>query len=535
VKKPKTDKLVFDIRAARTVGDKWRVLAISADATLVDLHLALLGAFEWTGNYSAIEGAYRFSFGGQPYESGRGSRTALRKLLPTVTAFEYQTAEGDMATHCDVLRAYEVPSRRHFPKVLAADVESDVRSATWQAQSAMRREYGTVDAQIGASPRPTQTTPAYRHGFFSAVIGGPPVMPMEWLDRLFEAPTDAGLKELNAGMRRLTETYNEVATELMQHQEAHIERVVALCVAGGLSGQGLIDWYLGYRDAMSLRPTEWQGLIASVDDATFFTPLSAMEDMLETPHKRSWLQDAELQRNLSRAFGILSSNVWALWRQRPASLVDESPRLQPSRKAEATHATPTVHRLKITLRGVKPAIWRRVEIASDTTLPSVSHILLSTMGWSATHLHQFVVGRTCYGEPDPDFPSNTRNERGVSLAQIAPNPNARFMFDYDFGDGWQHAVIIEAIVSAEPDAAYPRCTGGARACPPEDCGGPYGYRDLLEAIADPSLENHASMLNWLDRPFDPEAFDVEEVNEALRPMRRGMRNKPIAKPARQTR
>jgi hypothetical protein len=114
-------------------------------------------------------------------------------------------------------------------------------------------------------------------------------------------------------------------------------------------------------------------------------------------------------------------------------------------------------------------------------------------------------------------------QRSVTLAQIAPQPKSRFFFDYDFGDGWEHRVTVEAIVDAK-DADAPRCVAGARACPPEDCGGPFGYADLLDVLADPQHEEHGEMRRWVGDDFDPSVFDLRRANVEIRALtRRGRR------------
>jgi Plasmid pRiA4b ORF-3-like protein len=141
-------------------------------------------------------------------------------------------------------------------------------------------------------------------------------------------------------------------------------------------------------------------------------------------------------------------------------------------------STSSIHRLKIALLSVKPQVWRRIEVESTVKLSRLSRILLEAMDWTDLHLHQFVVGDVCYGTLDSDFPSDTLDEAKFTLAKIAPCVKDRFRLEYDFGDSWEHRVVVEDIVDAKPGLAYPRCTAGANACPPEDCGGPYGYADL---------------------------------------------------------
>ena len=178
-------------------------------------------------------------------------------------------------------------------------------------------------------------------------------------------------------------------------------------------------------------------------------------------------------------------------------------------------AITNVHRIKVTLKHIKPPIWRRLEIAGYTKLPKLHEAIQIAMGWTDTHLHQFIVGRETYGVPDPEWGNDVKNEKTVKLEQIAAEGD-RLICEYDFGDGWEHELQIEAVTPPEKGMRYPRCTGGKRACPPEDCGGPPGYESLLQALADPAHEEHTHIKEWLGREFDPEGFDLAEVNEALR-------------------
>lgn len=177
-----------------------------------------------------------------------------------------------------------------------------------------------------------------------------------------------------------------------------------------------------------------------------------------------------------------------------------------------------IYQLKVTLNHIKPPIWRRVEVPVDVKLGKLHRILQAAMGWTDIHLHAFRIGNECYGVPDPDFPSDTKNERNIRLDSVAQQGD-RFFYDYDFGDGWEHEIKVEKILPAETAVHYPRCVDGKRACPPEDCGGPPGYEYLLEALADPEHEEHDSMIEWIGGEFDPEVFDVEKVNQALWRMR----------------
>lgn len=173
-----------------------------------------------------------------------------------------------------------------------------------------------------------------------------------------------------------------------------------------------------------------------------------------------------------------------------------------------------VYQFKITLEDIKPAIWRRVQVDSDITLRQLSFIIQTAMGWVGGHLHLFYVGAGQYGPPDED--SEGLNDD--SLAALSKLPAAKlkkFVYEYDMGDGWRHTLKLEAVLPAEPGKIYPLCLAGERACPPEDCGGVYGYEDFLKAIKDKKHPEHKEKLDWIGGSFDPELFDLEETNAAL--------------------
>jgi len=176
-------------------------------------------------------------------------------------------------------------------------------------------------------------------------------------------------------------------------------------------------------------------------------------------------------------------------------------------------AAATVHQLKVTLRQVRPPVWRRVLVESSSTLYKLSAALETAVGWYGGHLHTFDVDRVVYGQPDPDW--DVRDERKVRLGDVLARVGSKMRWDYDFGDGWEHDVVVEAIVDRDPKLRYPRCVAGRRACPPEDCGGPYGYRELLAALDDPSDPRHEEFVEWVPPGFDPARFDAGEINLML--------------------
>lgn len=178
-----------------------------------------------------------------------------------------------------------------------------------------------------------------------------------------------------------------------------------------------------------------------------------------------------------------------------------------------------VCQLKITLKDSRPPIWRRIQVAGDTSLAKLHRILQIVMGWTDSHLHQFTIHGCDYGVPDPDFEAfghSTINEKSTKLGQVIQGEKDHFIYEYDFGDSWTHRIVVEKITPAEEGKRYPVCLGGKRACPPEDCGGIWGYENFIEAVSDPDHEEHEDMLEWIGGGFDTEAFDLDDVNLALR-------------------
>lgn len=174
---------------------------------------------------------------------------------------------------------------------------------------------------------------------------------------------------------------------------------------------------------------------------------------------------------------------------------------------------------KMTLLDIKPAIWRRIHI-HDCTLPELHEYIQAAFGWWNYHLHQFQISGTTYMEPDPDgddWGMEFEDERGIVISKLLPKSGerTRWIYEYDFGDGWRHEVLFEGYPPADSKTKYPLCLEGARACPPEDCGGPWGYVDYLAAVSDPKHEEHKEMLRWRG-PFDPEAFDAKKATREMR-------------------
>jgi hypothetical protein len=188
------------------------------------------------------------------------------------------------------------------------------------------------------------------------------------------------------------------------------------------------------------------------------------------------------------------------------------------RLTETGGGTP-LYRLKITLHDCKPPIWRRIVVRADMKLDRLHRVIQTAMGWSDCHLHQFVVGRVFYGVPDregDDFGTETLNEKRYTVADLAPVAKRKFIYEYDFGDSWEHEVLVEQILPPDADFKHPVCLAGANASPPEDCGGIPGYYDLLAALADPKHEQHEEMKEWVGGAWDATRFSLEDANAGLK-------------------
>jgi hypothetical protein len=180
-------------------------------------------------------------------------------------------------------------------------------------------------------------------------------------------------------------------------------------------------------------------------------------------------------------------------------------------------ASKNICQLKVTLDHSKPPIWRRLLVPGNINLFELHAIIQLSMGWTNSHLHMFRIGEEVYGEPEGDEFGDlgTKDETRYKLDKVANHQGIKFHYEYDFGDGWEHTVLVEKIIPAEKGSIYPVCIGGKRACPPEDVGGMWGYEDLLNAIADPHNEEHDNVLEWVGGNFDPEEFDLDEINKVL--------------------
>ena len=178
----------------------------------------------------------------------------------------------------------------------------------------------------------------------------------------------------------------------------------------------------------------------------------------------------------------------------------------------------SIVRIGITLLDVDPAIWRRIEVPASFTLKGLHDVIQTVMGFADYHLHHFQIGVSLYGEPAPEDDDDDRemlDERKLKLSALVDDGMRVFEYVYDYGDNWCCVVVLEAIAPAVQGVTYPRLIEGARCGPPEDVGGHWGYATFLEAIADPTHRRHKELREWAGVEFDPQRFNLDEINHAL--------------------
>jgi hypothetical protein len=176
----------------------------------------------------------------------------------------------------------------------------------------------------------------------------------------------------------------------------------------------------------------------------------------------------------------------------------------------------TIARLKITLDDVKPAVLRRVEVPFDIRLDRLHLILQAAIGWTNSHLYEIRARGVRWSTPLPDQDSggDFLDARKVRLSEVLEDVGTKTLkYLYDFGDGWEHTIKIERLIDSEPGTLYPRLIEAKGRCPPEDIGGPWGYAEFLEAIADPKHERHRELKEWFADDFNPHVVDVDWLAE----------------------
>jgi Plasmid pRiA4b ORF-3-like protein len=184
----------------------------------------------------------------------------------------------------------------------------------------------------------------------------------------------------------------------------------------------------------------------------------------------------------------------------------------------ASRSNEVIVQLKIKLLDVsKPPVWRQVQLRADTRLDQLHDVIIAAFGWENYHMHVFTSGPEEFGEPDPELGFN--DEGQVNLGQLIGGIGDRLRYTYDFGDNWEHEIVVEDLLDADPQIHYPILIAAKGACPPEDCGGPWEYANLKQILADPSHEEHKEMLDWLglehSSAFDPNAVTIDQIAQEV--------------------
>jgi hypothetical protein len=174
-----------------------------------------------------------------------------------------------------------------------------------------------------------------------------------------------------------------------------------------------------------------------------------------------------------------------------------------------------VYAIKVTLLGTSPPVWRRVLVPRDITLRNLHKTLQTVMGWTNSHLHQFVFKRQKYSDPRFGLGAGIIDEKRTRLGDLVCTPGMQFLYEYDFGDGWQHDLLLEEVLLGD-ESFRQLCVAGDRNCPPEDCGGPQGFAELLNALGDANHPEHYDIRGWVGEDFAPEYFAADEINRKLR-------------------
>lgn len=182
--------------------------------------------------------------------------------------------------------------------------------------------------------------------------------------------------------------------------------------------------------------------------------------------------------------------------------------------------TTQIYQVKITLNGSQPAIWRKLLIPSDILLSVFHNIIQIAMGWENSHLHQFIKDEIFYLPKMADDifwdDLDSVDYKKMKVSDLLKKEKEKIVYEYDFGDSWEHEIVLEKVLPVDNNQAYPFCLGGKKACPPEDCGGVWGYESMLQVIKDPEHQEHEDMIEWLGEDFDPAYFNAAEVNAVFK-------------------
>jgi hypothetical protein len=187
------------------------------------------------------------------------------------------------------------------------------------------------------------------------------------------------------------------------------------------------------------------------------------------------------------------------------------------RKAAGSSAGRPIYQLRVVLIGSEPPIWRRVLVPAEIKLSGLHRVMQVLMGWTDDHQHQFTALAKPRSRADPGQDVRPADESRFRLCDVAPTPGSELLYEYDFGDSWDHLIMVEKSLPQDRETpSHPVCLAGERACPPEDCGGIMRYTYMVKALRDPAHPEHGELVERLGQDFDPEAFSIEGVNAWLK-------------------
>jgi len=193
-------------------------------------------------------------------------------------------------------------------------------------------------------------------------------------------------------------------------------------------------------------------------------------------------------------------------------------------------AAATIALLKVTLDHVKPTVQRRVAVPLTIRLDRLHLLLQAALGWTNSHLYEIRARDVGWGMPDPDWDNGPLDARKTRLVDVLEDTAVRtFKYIYDFGDGWEHTIKIERIIAPVPGLEYPILIDATGRCPPEDVGGPPGYSDLLDVLADTKHERHAETKQWVGGAFDPNALNINQLAHAVEALAKRWTRKPTVR------
>jgi yecA family protein len=388
------------------------------------------------------------------------------------------------------------------------------------------------------------------HGFCSAVVSGPMVMPSDWLPLVFGGEDDRTVgteQQARRALDLLMRFYNEIATELDRGDRY---RVLLDRFGDPPHTYFIVErWCEGYLYGMSLRASEWLEAMSDDELSLAFAPIASIQAPEMSRDLRR--KDPKAYLDLIDALPTAVFEIHRWWRRKLTSdaaserahqtVHRTAPKVSPNapcpcgsgkkyKRCCSPHAQPSappvsprarqarrVWKITIRLRHVMPIVWRTIMVRPETKLIMLHRYIQAAMGWSDYHLFAFKIGGREYGIPHPDFRDiKVYDARRYTLERLFPNRPTSFEYVYDFGDNWEHLIEIEQEEDALYRQRYPICIAGAEPCPPEDCGGPGRWAELRSVLNNPNHADHAEILAWTRSQAHRNYFDPKFANWDLR-------------------